>query len=373
MAERKATSKIARCVRVTVVSLIVLLALEGLCRLTESGSKYRPVDLLGYELVPDYEGRRESVNAYGIRGREVGEKKPGAFRILAMGGSTTWGHKVADDETWPCFLEEKLHDLGFGHVEVLNGAVSGYGLEQIVRALEHRHLRALEPDLVVVYSGWNYAVLEGNGNVKNFLTKAKSSEEKDLIHHLALVRWMDRKLHKLLPDVKTKTIPREEILAEEARARRVMAEAFPRLFEKLGALCADRGVRVAAVRYPALVQLRFPLDGSLTERYEEDLRRPGKEGLSIEALLENAREIYGTAMAVLEKAADKSRIPLLDVAGRLESAAGKKTPPGRKELWLGYFRDRMHLNPQGNEALAEVLADLLVENELVVNHVAEGG
>lgn len=365
MAETGTPSKIAKWLRVSMVTLIVLFALEGLCRLTEGGSKFRLSDVVGYELVPGYEGRRESVNAYGIRGREVGDKKPGTFRILAMGGSTTWGHKVADDETWPSYLERTLHDLGFDHVEVLNGGISGYGLEQIVLALKHRHLRALEPDLVLVYSGWNYAVLEDNGNVKNFLAKAAASGEKDWLHHLALVRWMDRKLHKLLPDIQTKTIPRKEILAEEAKARRVMAEAFPRLFEKLGALCNAQGVKVAAVRYPALVQLRFSENDALRERYNENLRRPGKKDLNLEALVAEARDIYGSAMTVLDGAVARGDVPLLDAAGRLESAVSREPLPARQELWLDYFRDRMHLNPRGNEALAKVLADLLVENNLV--------
>lgn len=365
MTETGAPSKFAKTVRVTVVTVIVLFALEGLCRLTESSPKYRPSDVLGYELVPGHEGRRETVNAYGIRGREVGEKQWGVFRILAMGGSTTWGHKVDDDETWPVYLEKAFHGRGLERVEVLNGGVSGYGLEQIVLALEHRHLKELDLDLVLVYSGWNYAALEGNGNVKNFLSKAAASEEKDWLHHAALVRWMDRRLHKLLPDIQTKTIPRDEILAEEARAQRVMADTFPRLYERLLALGRERGVAVAAVRYPALVQLEFPVDGALKERYEEDLRRPGKEDLSLADLLADAREIYGTAVSVIDDAASRSGLPLLDAAGRLEKAVMQKAPPGRKELWLGYFRDRMHLNPQGNEALAETLAGLLMETGLV--------
>jgi len=119
------------------------------------------------------------------------------------------------------------------------------------------------------------------------------------------------------------------------------------------------------VRYPALVQLEFPECDPLRERYEDDLRRPGKEDLDLEALVAGAREIYGSAMVVLDDAAKRSAIRLLDAAGRLESAVCSKKPAEQMEIWLGYFRDRMHLNPGGNEALAKVVADLLVENDLL--------
>src|SRR5262245_52731156 len=49
-------------------------------------------------------------NSYGFRAHEFpAEKKPNDYFILAFGGSTTYGYKIAsNDKTWPEILERKL-------------------------------------------------------------------------------------------------------------------------------------------------------------------------------------------------------------------------------------------------------------------------
>lgn len=76
-------------------------------------------------------------------------KPPGTLRILAAGGSTTFGFDVGDDATWPAKLEAALGGRARRPVEVWNLGVEGYVLSQVserVRALSP----ALEPDLVLV-------------------------------------------------------------------------------------------------------------------------------------------------------------------------------------------------------------------------------
>lgn len=50
--------------------------------------------------------------------------------VLAVGDSYTYGEEVADDETWPAFLQTKLAR------PVVNGGVSGFGFDQIVLRAE---------------------------------------------------------------------------------------------------------------------------------------------------------------------------------------------------------------------------------------------
>ena len=175
-------------------ALAILALLEGACRLAETDSKYVPSESVGYELRPGYSGRREHVNHAGLRGDEVGPRTPGSFRILAIGASTTWGHRLADDETWPACLQQRLRRDGLGGAEVLNGGVSGWGLEQMVIALRERLLAELRPDLVLVYAGWNWPTLDGNANIERFLRDSASSRHADWLHRSALVRWLDRKV-----------------------------------------------------------------------------------------------------------------------------------------------------------------------------------
>ncbi|MCP4809202.1 MAG: hypothetical protein GY913_12695 [Proteobacteria bacterium] len=124
-------------------------------RLSEDGE-------LLYELTPGasatldgaYGDRRVTVNSLGFRGPEPREEP---FRILAVGGSNTYGASVSDDETWPARLDQALPG-----VEVLNLGVCGYMTRQKV-ALAERLMPELEPDLVLVqiYNEGRRFVLEG--------------------------------------------------------------------------------------------------------------------------------------------------------------------------------------------------------------------
>jgi hypothetical protein len=70
---------------------------------------------LPYYLRPDYEtvarGMEVRTNHYGMRGPDVPLRPaPGVRRILALGGSTTFGEAVAEEESWPARLEEILEE-----------------------------------------------------------------------------------------------------------------------------------------------------------------------------------------------------------------------------------------------------------------------
>jgi lysophospholipase L1-like esterase len=96
-------------------------------------------------------------NSLGFRGRETTwEKPPGVFRIVCVGGSSTYGHtESADATTWPARLEHHLRaarpDL---NIEVINGGASGYSTFESLINLELR-LVDFQPDLVIYYEGIN--------------------------------------------------------------------------------------------------------------------------------------------------------------------------------------------------------------------------
>jgi lysophospholipase L1-like esterase len=101
---------------------------------------------------PRYPGH----NTLGFRGPEITLPKPeGVFRILANGGSTTYGSGLEPSETWPAQLQQILHDeYGYTHVEVINVGSVGYTTWNAVASFAFRELN-LEPDLLMVYHGTN--------------------------------------------------------------------------------------------------------------------------------------------------------------------------------------------------------------------------
>ncbi len=94
---------------------------------------------------------RTTINSIGMRDREVGPKRPGEFRILAIGDSFTYGHGVGAEESWPRVLEDLLAERvpDSGPVTVLNAGQPGYGIDQVFESFRLRRL-GLAPDLVVV-------------------------------------------------------------------------------------------------------------------------------------------------------------------------------------------------------------------------------
>lgn len=116
---------------------------------------------LGYAARPNYaspEGRvpQKSHNEWGFRGPSVTLEKPeGVYRVVCLGGSSTYGHGPSSDATtWPARLQHYLNDPNIAknglQVEVLNGGLSGYTTFASSINLAHRMVQ-FEPDLVIVY------------------------------------------------------------------------------------------------------------------------------------------------------------------------------------------------------------------------------
>lgn len=106
---------------------------------------------LGFEPIPDSLGKAGgppmSYSAQGFRNQNVGAPPATGPLILVLGDSYTEGWMVRDDESWPAHLER---DTGR---RVLNAAVSGYGLDQIVLRAERLVPRLKPPTIVLAFIG----------------------------------------------------------------------------------------------------------------------------------------------------------------------------------------------------------------------------
>lgn len=144
-----------------VSALVALLAVEIGLRLfhpvpyaPEHNMVFDPDPDTGYRLRPGGvaffgNGARAVASGQGFRNREIGPKRPGGFRILAVGDSFTEGAGVEAREAWPQVLEGLLARRSPRPVEVVNTGVGGWDPFQYAQFVESRGL-ALGPDLVVV-------------------------------------------------------------------------------------------------------------------------------------------------------------------------------------------------------------------------------
>jgi hypothetical protein len=118
--------------------------------------QWSPHPYLNYYPTPGYEDGLTSHNSLGYRGSDFPVEKPdGEYRIVALGGSTTYTIGVADNAmTFAAQLEVVLAEAGYDRVRVINAGAGGYTSWESLINLQVRIL-ALDPDLILVYHGTN--------------------------------------------------------------------------------------------------------------------------------------------------------------------------------------------------------------------------
>jgi lysophospholipase L1-like esterase len=113
----------------------------------------------GFEVAPDHQWELDGVvyttDENTFRTHVAPRTRPEQeFLIAAIGGSSTFGFGLNDDETWPHLLEQKLRKRFGNHVTVLNAACNGHNSLQLLIRL---HLRVLpmRPNVVLYYGATN--------------------------------------------------------------------------------------------------------------------------------------------------------------------------------------------------------------------------
>jgi lysophospholipase L1-like esterase len=97
------------------------------------------------------------INSRGFRGKEIRAEKGNAYRIIAIGESTTFDLTLnADDRPWTEILEEMIRERLHPPrpVEIINTGVPGYTLKHNLARFPTEFL-PLKPDMIISYHGYN--------------------------------------------------------------------------------------------------------------------------------------------------------------------------------------------------------------------------
>ncbi|MCZ7584274.1 MAG: GDSL-type esterase/lipase family protein [Deltaproteobacteria bacterium] len=121
----------------------------------EVGRTMEPDDALFFVPAGFRQGVREAdFDRLEFRSGGTTKTKPdGVFRIVCVGGSSTYGIGVEPSAVWPAVLEAMLKSAGY-RVEVINAGIPGYRSFQIFILLRD-FLLEYEPDAVLMYAGFN--------------------------------------------------------------------------------------------------------------------------------------------------------------------------------------------------------------------------
>lgn len=262
------------------------------------------------------------VNPLGFRNRDFSAAKPeGTYRICMLGGSTTFGYNVSDEETCPYYMEKILNETGDGRkYEVINCGFPAYRMKNIYN-LFSKEVAGYSLDCIVIYEGWNDALLCD-------LVDGNSIPWK--VHKLLYYKWM---LYTLCIE-KYSYIKQHNALPVFNRSRHV-SEEFSRYLEQTIMLAREKGIRVVMVKQPVNIRHSF-LDhvSSLEELrglYEKE------PDLRVAAVI--AQHYYTRQ---IEELAKKFNIAVADPVGAIEARAG-------------IFLDDVHINAEGNMMLAEAI------------------
>jgi hypothetical protein len=315
-----------------------------------AGTPLLLIDTLdAHRLVPgqDYgDGLRG--NSLGYAGREFEpEKRPGLFRIAALGDSFAIGPAVPFAENYLCLLEQRLHN-----VEVYNFGVAGTGPREYLAILRHDVWR-FRPDLVLV------SVFVGN----------------DITERMATPRHLDPRRHSLYL-----LVTRAARLLREGQRRhgettgeapRRMAGLSEETFREVEAR------RLAVCQTPPAAGLEKKWQqalGSLDQIIAECWQRDTPVAI---VLIPDEFQVNSTVLrnAIQDSMQDAGHLDVDGPQRRLAAFAAERQVacldllPAFREMTDTYASNDTHWNVRGNRLAAEQLAHWL-PGQVRIPHVS---
>jgi lysophospholipase L1-like esterase len=301
--------------------------LVHLRKLTLQASMWVPDPDLVYALNPE-----STTTLGGFRSGAPAPKKTTAYRIVCLGASTTFGHKVRDTEAWPHVLETKLRERHLD-AEVINAGVPGYGMRQLL-VRYRRDLAALEADVFLICEGWNRAgaLVDPYGWVPVGIPSRNDPWYKTFAfalaeHSIILRQYLTQRV----------------VQSEKARRPRPNLDPYHQVFvDDLRALVEAmpvHGHRPVLILYPSLLHEGMSADE------KQRCQAMMFEGRKLDD--DSLRELQ-QKHAALRAVASETGAAVIDVQGALAPRSSTE----RTQLFL----DEMHLNVRGNAEVAEIVA-----------------
>lgn len=289
---------------------------------------------------PGLHGKHFSTNSLGLRGPEIAIEKPnGRYRIAVLGGSAAWGYGSSSNATTVAgylqsILQDEKPDLA---IEILNAGQIGYVSTQEL-IFFHRVVSQLEPDLVVMFDGYNDIVadmINGRTGLPQNVAYLRSRYEgsiRNLPASADLARWLRRsRFLDVAADRIAAAAPAPTDFPEPAAT----AEAYVRNVQAIARLAAPG--RVVVALQPSLATTDKPLSPRERRMLQE-------------------KEVAFSGFTQHVRACDRAMQSALAASGtpviRLDGALGSEP----KLL----FADECHFGDAAAKRVAQALARALV-------------
>lgn len=272
------------------------------------------------------------INAHGFKGNKLREDGDN-LRILALGDSTTFGTGPFD---YVMFMQDHF-DRNNINVEMVNGGVEGYRPRDLL--IEVERYKAIKPDVVMIYIGWN-AIYSDAGNVSSIYQLSALWRLIDKIKRFIDFLSVDPKAeaYRLLHKEKLVNIHSPDLATLDSYEPRSL-QYIKKLTEKLEA----SGASIILITLPGL----FTMD-----------RTPDDKSLEIGHLPQETQNPYVLAKLTrrynesIRSFADENGYELIDLSAWSDE---NLVPPA------GYFTDSVHMSLWGMERVGHFLANSLTQ------------
>jgi lysophospholipase L1-like esterase len=330
-------------------------------RYTHTGQRWALHRYLGFYPAPNYRKGLNTHNSLGYRDDEMVIPKPkGIFRIVCMGGSTTYSTGVEDNKmSYPALLEKELNDRGYTNAEVINAGVGAWSSYESLINLEFRILD-LEPDVIIIYHAindlfarmvWPPEAYKGDNSGRlppPTMAMPSIFEYSNLLRYF-MIRFglvkphssLDRHFAKPLKTSVVSEFRKQEIaktypegIFKEVSARQIFATNKPVYFRRN----LEHIIVIANYRNIKTVLATFAFSPQFTD----------EPIVSSEECIDGFSEMN----QVIKDIATETGVGLFDFASVF---------PTDKS----YYTDGRHVNEKGAKLKAKLFADYLIENELV--------
>ena len=284
------------------------------------------------------------INSKGCRGPEIEYAKPdGVLRILHLGDSVPFGYLLEDyNLTFPAIIEKILEERTGDNIETVNLGVGGYSTWQ-ENILFQREGIKYEPDLVILSFVLNDATNKFNlkrfgGSSENGLLELGLSSKNEQWYYKSGILYLTRRIgaHFLFGKEVQKganliEINKVKSLIESPDHPEVKAawEGVFKDIQQIVGLCNERSIEFLLVVFPFSLQLKSDGNEFIPQSY-------------------------------LINYAEEHDIQYLDILDFMKGLMKEKdTVPN------DYFLDYYHLNPWGNQLVAEHISESVINNGMV--------
>ncbi|MGE0159669.1 MAG: SGNH/GDSL hydrolase family protein [Dehalococcoidia bacterium] len=304
------------------------------------GFRQKPNTFLRYE-----NGTIANANSLGYRGPEVSCEKPkGTTRIVLVGGSSTYGWGVEDDQTLDEYMRQELSTRYPGRrFEVVNLAFDGYDSFQDYERIRIEGL-GYQPDVIVVNNGIN--------DVRNARYPDLQDPDPRTLLWRDLVGALRAQAARGGPDFKSRLkhgfyslqfvasvrgdwegqkLLTARGLPEQPEPNPEAFDYFERNIRRIATLANEAGVALLLSTSPSSIRTKYP----------PDARSPRDYWIGDAAATQKLREEIDRRM-------------------RRVAADLQATQPVRyvdHTVPASMFLDDAHLTPEGNQALARAFCD----------------